>query len=74
MRNIETNFICCLKTLKKEGITDEIKSQVIREIKIQSFLSHPNIVTMYGFAHDSENIYLLLEPCLDGNLFDSIKK
>ena len=55
-------------------MSDEIRSQVIREIKIQSFLTHPNIVTMYGFAHDSENIYLLLEPCLDGNLFDLIKK
>lgn len=54
-------------------MTDEIKSQVIREIKIQSFLNHPNIIAMYGSAYDSENIYLLLEPCLDGNLFDSIK-
>jgi serine/threonine protein kinase len=60
--------------LKKEGMSDEIKAQIIREIKIQRFLTHPNIVAMYGFTHDAENIYLLLEPCLEGNLFDLIKK
>jgi serine/threonine protein kinase len=55
-------------------MSDEIKAQIIREIKIQRFLTHPNIVAMYGFTHDAEHIYLLLEPCLEGNLFDLIKK
>jgi hypothetical protein len=29
---------------------------------------------MYGVFSDQNNIYLLLEPCLDGQLYQKIKK
>lgn len=47
---------------------------MISEIKIQLFLEHPNIVALYGVFADEDNIYLLQEPCLEGQLYQKIKK
>ena len=33
------------------------------EIKIQMYMNHPNVLKLYGFFHDSKNIYLILEYC-----------
>lgn len=30
------------------------------EIKIQTFLNHPNALKMYGYFSDKKNVYLLL--------------
>ena len=44
-------------------------NQLIRELKIQSYLEHPNIVKLYHYHIDQENVYLLLEPCLSKDLY-----
>jgi len=36
------------KLLKEEEITE----QFIRELKIQMYLNHPNIIKMYGYFDD----------------------
>ena len=46
----------------------------MREIKIQSHLNHKNLVDLYGVFDDSENIYLILEYCPGGNLYELLKK
>jgi aurora kinase len=43
--------------------------QLKQEIKIQLFLDHPNILKMFGFFDDVENIYLILEAIPLGNVF-----
>lgn len=48
--------------------------QLVREIKIQSFLTHPNIVKMYAFFSDKTYIYLVLELCFSGQLYGFLKK
>lgn len=35
-------------------------TQMIREIKIQSFLNHANIAKLYGFMSDHQCIYLIM--------------
>ncbi len=47
--------------------------QLIREVKIQSFLDHPNIVKLFHFFVDEESAYLVLEPCLGKNLYQNLK-
>jgi aurora kinase len=37
------------------------------------FLNHPNIIKLYNFFVDSDNIYLLLEPCLGNDLYKKLK-
>ena len=58
------------KLLREEEITE----QFIRELKIQSFLYHPNIIKMYGFFDDVANIYIILELATGGQLFKQLKK
>jgi serine/threonine protein kinase len=63
-----------VKVIKRNSLTQANFSQLVREIKIQSFLSHPNVVRLYHTFVDRESIYLFLEPCLDGDLFRSPSK
>jgi serine/threonine protein kinase len=46
---------------------------IVREIKIHSFLDHENIIKLYGFFHDDDNIYLILEYAPDGELYKELK-
>jgi len=43
-----------------------------QEIKIMKELEHPNIIRLYETYEDDENIYLVLEMCTGGELFDQI--
>ena len=61
------------KEVWKATITEEVKNQLIYEIKIQSFLDHPNIVKLYAFFSDQEHIYLVMELCTSGHLFDLLR-
>ena len=36
-------------------------------------LNHPNIVRMYGFFTDRENIYILMEYMEEGSLYKQVK-
>ena len=38
-----------------------MKQQLINEIKIQSYLNHPNLIQLYDFFYDQERIYLFME-------------
>lgn len=38
------------------------------------FLNHPNIVKLYTFFADANNIYLVLELCASGQLYNFLKK
>jgi aurora kinase A len=57
------------KTLEKENVVPQLK----QEVEIHSRLKHPNIVRMYSYFHDHDRVYLLLEYCPDGSLFDALK-
>lgn len=35
--------------------------QFILEIKLQTFMNHENLLSLHGFFHDSEHIYLILD-------------
>jgi serine/threonine protein kinase len=48
-------------------------NQTIEEIKIHSFVNHPNICSMYGYFSDETNVYLLLELCADKSLYSIMK-
>jgi serine/threonine protein kinase len=54
-----TGFLGALKIIKKSELLDEfsnknnkIVNQLINEIKIQSFLNHPNLIKIYDFFSD----------------------
>lgn len=47
---------------------------VSREINIHSFLNHPNILKLYGFFHDDDNIYMILEYANQGDLYNKLNE
>jgi serine/threonine protein kinase len=68
-----TGMIVGLKVIeKKRIIRDNFLVQFIRELKIQSFLDHPNIIKVYGCFSDEEHFYIIMELGSDGQLFDII--
>lgn len=53
VKEIYTGFVLAMKIVEKRKILEEnLLDQFIRELRIQSFLDHPNIISMYGFFHD----------------------
>jgi aurora kinase len=70
-----TGFVCALKIIPKEMVREEnIINQLIRELKIQSCLDHPNIIKLFGFFDDDKQVYLLLEVGSSGQLYKVLKE
>lgn len=51
-RSLNNRMIYSIKMIKKTALTAKNMKQIIREIKIQAFLNHPNIVKLYHFMVD----------------------
>lgn len=48
-----TGFLCVIKKLQKKKLVElKLEEQLVREIKIQSFLSHRHLTSLYGFFRD----------------------
>ena len=54
--------------------TEAIKAQFIQEVEILKLLDHPNIVRAYEFFEDQNKLYIVMEQCKGGELFDEIIK
>ncbi len=54
--------------------TNKLINQLIREIKIQMFLNHPNLIKLYSFFSDQYKIYLLMELAPDGQLYEYMRE
>jgi calcium/calmodulin-dependent protein kinase I len=50
-----------------------VLTQRIREIKIQSYLDHPNIVQLYAVFVEDNDLYLLMELCYSGTLYQCLR-
>lgn len=48
--------------------------QLINEIKLQAFLSHPNLIQLYDFFNDEHRVYLFIELGTDGHLLELLGK
>eukprot|EP00913_Durusdinium_trenchii_P027968 g26223.t1 len=49
-----------------------ISTKAIRAIAIMKMMDHPNIIKLYESFEDLRNIYLVMELCAGGELFDRI--
>lgn len=66
--------LVALKMMEKSTLeAQNVVTQLQREIEIHSRLRHPNIVRMYSYFHDARRVYLVLEYCSEGTLFDKLR-
>ncbi|XP_075671426.1 serine/threonine-protein kinase Aurora-3 isoform X2 [Castanea sativa] len=74
-REAKSKYIVALKVIFKEQIEKyKIQHQLKREMEIQTSLRHPNILRLYGWFHDSERIFLILEYAHGGELYKELRK
>ncbi|KAI7988757.1 Serine/threonine-protein kinase Aurora-3 [Camellia lanceoleosa] len=61
-RELKSKCIVALKVIFKELIKKyRLHYQLRREMEIQTSLRHPNALRLYGWFHDDERIYMILE-------------
>jgi serine/threonine protein kinase len=71
----EPHYILALKCLyKKEIVESRVEKQIRREIEIQQNLRHPNILRLYGYFHDENRIFLMLEFAGKGEMYKQLMK
>ncbi|KAJ8748916.1 hypothetical protein K2173_013351 [Erythroxylum novogranatense] len=74
-REVQSKYIVALKVLFKEQIEKyRIHHQLRREMEIQTSLDHPNILRLYGWFHDEDRIFLILEYAHGGELYKELRK
>uniref|UniRef100_A0A6G3MIE7 Aurora kinase A (Trinotate prediction) n=1 Tax=Henneguya salminicola TaxID=69463 RepID=A0A6G3MIE7_HENSL len=74
-RERRTHYIIALKVLfKSQLVKNSVEHQLRREIEIQSHLRHPNILRLYGYFHDHNKVYLILEYASRGELYHELRK
>lgn len=74
-RHSQTKTIYAIKEIPREAIRrHNLERQLTWEIKLQSFLYHPNIVKLYTHFSDGLNVYLLMEYMEGDTLFTYLKK
>lgn len=60
-----------MKIIKKNS--EKVVNTVFDEIKILKMLDHPNIVKIYEYFQDDQNVYIIMEYLKGGSLFDRLK-
>ena len=70
VRNKITGEFRACKQLPKSKIS--IIEKIQREISILKKVDHPNIIKLYEVFEDDKYIYLIMEQCKGGELFDKI--
>ncbi|KAK1933014.1 protein kinase domain containing protein [Babesia divergens] len=66
----ETGEVKAVKVIRKASIENAMRMK--REIAIMKTLDHPNIVKLLEVYEDEECLYLVMEMCSGGELFDEI--
>jgi 5'-AMP-activated protein kinase, catalytic alpha subunit len=74
-KHILTNAKVAVKILEKSKIADVADyERVSREIHILKIVQHPNVVQLYEIIETQKKLYLIMEFCAGGELFDYIVK
>lgn len=74
IRRKGTHKVYALKSMHKQEVIDSnLVDQVELEIQVQRKLKHPNVLRLYKHFEDDENVYLLLEYCAKGELYQILR-
>eukprot|EP00439_Symbiodinium_sp_Y106_P066688 s3114_g10.t3 len=74
IRRKGTDDVYALKTMQKaEVVNGQLVEQVEREIQVQRTLKHENVLRLYKHFEDEDTVYLLLEYCAKGELYQLLR-
>lgn len=68
--NKATGVVRAVKSIPKKSLPDPAK--LAEEIAIMRLLDHPNVIKLYETFEDAKCVYLVMELCTGGELFDRI--
>ena len=66
--------IRAMKIISQENIAEGQRHTLLEEIKILKTLEHPNIMKIYEYFNDNNNVYIVSELCDEGDLLGKINK
>lgn len=69
----DATFKVAIKVINKKKIEDDI-DQILDEISILKELDHPNIIKYHETYENEKYMYIVMEYCSGGELFDVIAK
>jgi serine/threonine protein kinase len=74
-RERSSDYVVALKRMgRRELAAGNFAEQVRREIVIQSAVSHPHLLKLFGYFWDSQAVYLILEFAPRGELYGLLKE
>ncbi|KAK9052953.1 hypothetical protein SSX86_029586 [Deinandra increscens subsp. villosa] len=74
-REAKSQYIVALKVIFKEQLEKyRMHHQLKREMEIQRNLRHPHVLRLYGWFHDAERIFLILEYAHGGELYKELHR
>uniref|UniRef100_A0A6T8XE74 Aurora kinase n=1 Tax=Noctiluca scintillans TaxID=2966 RepID=A0A6T8XE74_NOCSC len=74
VRRKGTDKVYALKTMRKQEVIEgNLINQVELEIRVQRRLKHRNVLRLYRHLEDVDNVYLMLEYCEKGELYQILR-
>ncbi|KAI9314790.1 kinase-like domain-containing protein [Dichotomocladium elegans] len=71
-QSLADNSYVAIKVLCKTGLDHQQLELQQLEIDIQTSLKHPNLLTLHDTSQDKDYIYMVMELCDQGDLFDYV--
>ena len=68
------HFPVAIKVINKSKLDPEDLESLKNEVRLMQQVDHPNIVKYYETYDDSKYIYLCMELCTGGELFEKVTK
>ena len=69
--NKETMEYCAVKIMKRGNVS--MMSQMDREVQAMKLLDHKNVVKLYDVFERGQDIFLVMELCGGGSLFEFLE-
>jgi calcium-dependent protein kinase len=69
-KNLSTGQVRACKSISKSHMKNADRFKA--EIALMKIMDHPNIIKLYETFEDHRNVYLIMELCSGGELFDKI--
>ncbi|KAI8380894.1 kinase-like domain-containing protein [Radiomyces spectabilis] len=71
-QSLTDNTYVAIKVLTKSGLDQQQLQLQQLEIHLQSSLKHPNLLALHRVIQDQKHIYMVMELCDQGDLFDFV--